>query len=204
MQAGWGVPITDAEATFREMDGYGRCCFAGVSTVGAELTDSCVCIGLRILFGGAQEQGRADPVHRVLRLGYQAEAAEESRRRLHRCGYAGCRRGRRGRARRGALRHTLRSPGEGKGRRQRCHPERLQVLGQSLRSGWQSVLLLDWIGVTFSFFVAESGLGSFRSERASQTKHGETNSFISLIPTEMAIYLLPRWTRACTTFLGWR
>lgn len=71
-----------------------------------------------------------------------------------------------------------------------------RVLG-SLAAGWEQE-------VNFHFVAAESGLGSFRSGRASQTKQGETNSFSSLIPTEMAICLLPRWTRAYAKFLGWR
>lgn len=71
LQAGWGVEIADAEATFREMDGYRRCYgLLGTWAVGAGPTDG-------LLFCGAQEQGRANPVHRVLRVGYQAEAAEQ-------------------------------------------------------------------------------------------------------------------------------
>lgn len=65
-------------------------------------------------------------------------------------------------------------------------------------------MLLDCRGVNYPFWGAESGPGSFRSEGASQTRHGETSYSSSLIPTEMATYRLRRWTRACTTFLDWR
>ena len=50
LQAGWGVEIGDAEATFRALDGYRRCVVSlGRSAVVEGLTGVfvCLCVGLR-------------------------------------------------------------------------------------------------------------------------------------------------------------